>query len=322
MTSNRLLYCNIEDYLGPAVTRFFGAGYRRARHQVENVVVTAKEVTASVTVRYPADWSRKADDLDLRPHLSTIDTLVLGAQLAEAYLAGAHGLDPSARRTMWLRRVTLRAGMIPQEDLTNLSATLRHKETSLDGVSVLDCSVGVMRIQLEIGHATGGAPVTGTYDTLSDVLGPAGERYYGTGFTQRRHILTDVDADTADWTATATVRAGDDVTGGAGIEGAYQPSVSMVDCFVVNLQLAQVLMYELDSLSRGESNTLWMMQTTLTAAQPPRTWPAALAARVAMQGSHLIPLRGRTWRNVDITGGLGGFSLRTSLAHELPERKS
>lgn len=322
MAGNRLLYSNIEDYLGPAATRFFGAGYRRARYQVENVVVAGEEVTASATVRYPVDWSRKSDDVDLRPHLSTIDTLVLGAQLAEVYLAGVHGLDEAARQRMWLRRVTLRAGMTPQEELTGLPAILRHRKTGPDGSSVVDCSIGTMRIQLEVSHPTGGQSVMGSYDTLADVLGPADDRYYGTGFARQAHSLTEVDADTAGLTASATVQLKNGFTAKAGIEGGYQPSVSMVDCFVVNLQLAQVLMYELDSLSRGGSNTLWMMQTTLTAQRPSRAWPAEPIAKTAVTGSHLLPLRGKTWRNVDIVGELGGVSLRSSLAHELPRRKS
>lgn len=319
---SRLLYGDIEDYLGPAATRFFGAGYRRAHHEVGNVEVTGEGVTASVSVRYPPDWSRKAAGVDLRPHLSTVDTFVLGAQLAEVYLAGAHGLDASSRRKAWLRRVTIRAGTTPQEDLTDLPATLRRRESTTAGVSVVDCSIGAMRIRLEVSHPAGGPPVTGRHATLPDALGPAGERYYGTGFSRQSHALTDVDADTSDWTARAAVRLDDRFTGSSGIEGAYRPSVSMVDCFVVNLQLAQVLLYELDSLSRTETNTLWMMQTTLAAERPDRPWPAAAVATTALKGSHLLPLNGRTWRNVDITGELGGVSLRSSFAHELPERKS
>ncbi|MGH8968103.1 MAG: AvrD family protein, partial [Actinomycetes bacterium] len=80
-----LLYRSIDDYLGPAQTRFFGHGYRRAQYRVADVTSTPADyadpgVRATVTIDYPLDWSVKETDVDLRPHLSTVDMLVLGVQ--------------------------------------------------------------------------------------------------------------------------------------------------------------------------------------------------------------------------------------------------
>ncbi|MGI5467610.1 AvrD family protein [Streptomyces sp. CA-132043] len=100
----------------------------------------------------------------------------------------------------------------------------------------------------------------------------------------------------------------------------------MIDCFVTNLQLAQILMYELDGVRRAESNTLWMLRTVLSADADERpeagsageTGSGSLPLHMRLTGKHLLPLRGATWRNVEVAGGLGGISLRCSLAHELP----
>jgi len=93
----RLTYARIDDCLGDESTRFFGAGHRRARHTVRDVTVVPAgrgdgAVTATVDVTYPADWSKKVDGVDIRPHLSSIDTLLLGVQLCEAYLVQAMAL--------------------------------------------------------------------------------------------------------------------------------------------------------------------------------------------------------------------------------------
>jgi len=323
MTPTRLSWASIDDHLGPGATRFFGAGYRRAEYDVRDVRLGA-ELSAEVSVGYPADWSRKSADVDLRPHLSSVDTLVLGAQLAEALLAARHRLDGPARRRMRLRKVTLRAGMAPVEDLVGLPASAAVTGTgAADGglVSVVDTAVGAMRARVEVEHPVdGGMAWPDRARSLPDLLGPAARRYYGDGFRGRALRLCDVDADTVEHVATAVVRREDPAAdGGEGIEGASQPSVSMVDCFVVCLQLSQVLMYELDSLTRGSSNTLWMMQTTLTAADRARPWHRELPARTAITGNHLLPLRGQTWRNVDVAGELGGVAMRSSLAHRLPD---
>jgi hypothetical protein len=86
-----------------------------------------------------------------------------------------------------------------------------------------------------------------------------------------------------------------------------------VDGFVSVLQLAQILMYELDSLRREDSNTLWMLRTSLerSATHAGPVWAELTARRV-------LPVRGARWRNVDIAGGCAGVDLRASFAHELP----
>src|SRR5882724_4188968 len=123
---------SIDDYLGPGETRFFARGYQRVGYETGDLVVDPGQarVSATATLRYPADWSRKAVGTDLVPHLSTVDSLVLGVQLAEAYLAHALGLDAGARRSARLRRVRLQAGTTPQEDLSavELRAELRGTE--------------------------------------------------------------------------------------------------------------------------------------------------------------------------------------------------
>ncbi|GAA3765370.1 hypothetical protein GCM10022402_48340 [Salinactinospora qingdaonensis] len=119
MPQTQLFYRSIDDYLGPSDTRFFSRGYRRAEHQVSDLRASATDssqpqMEATVTVDYPRDWSQKTDQVDLQPHLSSIDMIVLGAQLSEAHLIHSHGKPASAGQNMWLRRVTLKAGTTPR----------------------------------------------------------------------------------------------------------------------------------------------------------------------------------------------------------------
>jgi len=333
MANTQLLYSSIDDYLGPGEERFFGRGYRRAAYQVGEIVTRSVDdadpgIRATVTVGYPRDWSRKATDVDLRPHLSTVDMLVLGVQFSEMHLTHAYGLDEVMRRTAWLRRVTLRAGSKPQEDLVALpgSAILRETKAvpgaSNSFVSVYDCRVGEMQARCEIEHQIAERAIgEGSYTSMEDLLGPAAHRYYGEGFKFGRQHIEDVRIDMTALRSSASVQI--DATeechaATAGIEGKYQPSLSMIDCFVTNLQLAQVLMYEMDSVERHNSNTLWMLRTVLDATQPHRPCTAPLEAHASISKKHLLPLRGGTWRNVDIIGHCGGVNLRSSFAHELP----
>ena len=331
--NTQLLYKSIDDYLGPAETRFFGQGYRRAEYQVGDIMATPVDdadpgIRATVTVDYPRDWSMKGANIDLRPHLSTVDMLVLGVQFSEMHLTHAYGIDEIMRRTAWLRRVTLRAGSKPQEDLVGLAGSAKLRETKhvLDApnsfISVYDCQVGEMQARCEIEHQIANRAIGAkSFESIEDILGPAVSRYYGEGFKLRQQHIEDVRVDMATLRSSATVKIESIEEGHAataGIGGKYQPSPSVIDCFVTNLQLAQVLMYEMDSVERRNSNTLWMLRTVLDAKQPHRLHAAPLEAHTSISGKHLLPLRGRKWRNVDILGDCGGVNLRASFAHELP----
>ena len=189
MTQALLLYRSMDGVSRIRSGRFFGRGYRRAHHRVEDVVVTPGRerpaTHARVSIDYPVDWSTKAARNDLRPHLSTVDVLVLGVQLSEAHLAHAYGLDGAQRRAMRLRKVTLRAGGEPQEDLSRLPATAALASTTPEPggrgsfVSVFDCRIGAMRARCEIEH-TITAPATrrGRVPLLT------------TCWSRRRHVST------------------------------------------------------------------------------------------------------------------------------------
>lgn len=342
-TGQQLLLRSIDDYLGPGETRFFSHGYQRSVFDVHDLVVHGSPgggpcVTGAVDVSYPADWSRKKAGVDLRPHLSTIDAFVLGVQLAEVHLVHARGLSPEQLSALRLRKVVLRAGGAPQEELKDvrLSAVLADSESRPAGadparaVTVYNCTVGGLRARVEIeipaGAAADAGPAGDVPTSFTEALGDARTRFYGAGFTQRRHTIENVEVDLESFSAQARARF-TTVPGAPlpadGIDGADQPAVSLIEGFVVNLQLAQVLMYELDSLTRESTNTLWMMQTVLEAPEVPQplTEPGLpLPVRTAITARRLLPLRGASWRSVELSGALAGISMRASFAHELPAR--
>lgn len=331
-TSARTVVASVDDHLGPAEQRFFGRGFRRVGYDIGELRLTrgadgTVRAASSVGVSYPADWSKKAAGTDLLPHFSTVDGLVVAAQLAEACLAG---LVPDLRDG-WLRKVRITAGTSPQEDLARLpaEATLRRTD-SLTGepgraVSLVDCTVGTMRMRCEVVHAlpTGTVRDAGTYAGLDALLGPAADRYFGTGFTTRRQFIREVAVDHRALSADAAltvVHEDGAVVPTAGLEGAHQPSVSMIDAFVTALQLAQIMLYDLDGMRRQDSNTLWMRQTTLTASRPDRP-TAAVPVTARLDEPGLLRMGGGTWRTLDVVAELAGLRVRSAVAHQLPEGK-
>ena len=252
--------------------RFFGDGYRRVDYTTGDIEIVPglheTNLHTLVSLIYPIDWSRKGDQIDLKPHLSSIDTLLLGVQSSVMYIAHIYGLVQDIWKNVTVRKVLLRAGPAPQEDLVDIPLSLKWLETSVvpgEGnkfVSICDCQIGLMFIRCVIEHPLVKMMMTPlSCPSFDSILGSASTRYYGEGFKHWHHSITDIhiDMETLDATAKVSIASTDARDGGD--ELSTHP-ISMLDCFLVTLQLAQVMMYELDSVERQNSNTLWMISNT------------------------------------------------------------
>jgi hypothetical protein len=320
---------SIDHILGPAEKRFFGDGHRRVRYRFDDARVLpgppgVGEVTATAAVLCPPDWSTKGA-VAQRPHLSTVDALIVGARLAEVFLAVRHRMTDLERAAMWLRRVEIKAGNAPDEDnLEQLEVAARLKATRPDqddptlALSVLECHVGAMRVRCDVVHSAGRPTPDPAAEAPVDLSGlPAG--IYGEGFRHRRQPITDVLVEPGSLRATATAQvfAEPGPHSSVGIEGAYQPSVSLVDAFVIALQLGQVLIYDLDQVDRAHSRTLWMRRTVLEAEDVFRPAGGPMPVVAELLDATLLNAQGTAWRTADITSSYAGVRVRCAVTHEL-----
>ncbi|NKE60773.1 hypothetical protein FXN61_29905 [Lentzea sp. PSKA42] len=323
MGQKKINYPSIDDHLGAGSGRYFGAGYRRVEHSVHSAVVDRDNasVEASAVVGYPVDWSTKSSRRKLVPHLSTIDAAVLSVVLAEAYLTSTFALNDDQRRTMWLRRMVIKAGNKPQEQLEGFRISANHRETTgrPDGtsVSVLDSQLGGLRTRVEVVHDEGRHICGSGREALpDDLLGDPDRRYYANGFRAHQQRIADVALDLDATEVSGRVQ----VTGEVfpdGFAGAYQPGITVVDGMIVLAQLAQSLLYHVDDIRRGDSNTLWMRQVDFTAGSPHQR-STEFRTSTSITRSRLLGFDGGTWRTSDWTADFAGLRYAYRLAHRLP----
>lgn len=312
---------SIDDALGPGAQRFFGSGYKRVSQSLANMRLTADGLTATASIHYPPDWSRKSPDAELVPHLSTIDALVLGVRLVEAHVVHTFRLTARQRTRMWLRRCTMRSGVAPQEHLTDFTVEARLVQTRRDpdalcgNVSRFDCRIGRIKVRYEVEHP-GTEPDPACDDIGADTS--TGSRYWVDGYKQRVHhvgdLLVDVEARRAEAGVAVVPAARADVD----LAAAYDPALTMVDCTVVMAQLAQALLYRVDGIERGRSNTLWMRRIDMAAPTPYQPLANPFTISTTVVRDRLLGLAGGVWRACDFVGDCQGFRVAYSLAHQLP----
>lgn len=313
---------SIDDYLGDASGRFFGSGYRRVSYGCDqpDLTMTDEGTVGLTTVAHvvcPSDWSLKAG-VEQRPHLSTIDALLLAVRAADTLAAAAYRLDDAARSRTWTRRVDIRAGAAPVEGALDRVPVTARLEPAAGDRSTVRVEVASMKVTVELGHdqQSHGAPPP----PVTPLGPPSYEGVYGERYAVRSHQIEQVGIDRSALRAEAEVRllapVAEPMHGG--LETAYPRNVSFIDGFVVALQLGQVLLYELDGLSRADSDTLWMRTTTITAETAARPAGERFPAVAALENARRLQSRDGTWRTATVVASSGGVAVRCSVAHQLP----
>ncbi|WFE42352.1 AvrD family protein [Micromonospora sp. WMMD998] len=324
-------YAAIDHCLGRSGSRYFGQGFRRVGHRVRELRVVAGGpgdlVSAVVDVEYPDDWSSKPVVDAPRPHLSTVDALVVAVQLAEALLVRVHGLDEERRRRMWLRSFAMKAGATPQLHLVGIPATGRRESVlpALDGpgalVSRFDIKVGTIRVTCDIGHDGGDGASSGEWSEISELLGDSASRVYGRGFTRRQQLITDLEVDVPAGAVRGLMLMTDAAPppgGWTGFSAHYEPALSMVDCLIAMAQLAQVLMYDCDGVERAETGNLWMRRVAMSARTPYQPITNAFVANGMVVNGRHIDRAGARWSLYDLSGVCQGIETTASLAYLQP----
>ncbi len=177
---------SVDDVLGERHTRFFGEGFKRVSYSLADITVvpdatgtgdatgttgstgaagspgaegSTGQVHATVGIHLPDTWSRKGETLQ-RPHLSTLDGMIVAARLTGVYVAHARRLPADAR--FRVRGLRIKAGNAPDEEgleRFRVSARLRSTVVSPDApgqsITTMDCTVGAMSVQVEAEHPTG-----------------------------------------------------------------------------------------------------------------------------------------------------------------------
>ncbi|MGO1661663.1 MAG: AvrD family protein [Canibacter sp.] len=294
---------SFESLLGPSRERFFSAGYKKVRQRlVRGPEISDNQATFVARVSYPEDWSRDSGGRPRRPHLSTVDAVILPLMALESL-----GTHPASRVT----RAELRAGGTPWTDLDEVPVTLTRVSTP---------DAGQERDRF---HSVSGN-IRATFDIASPLSQQswkrpiAGRSVYEELFRTVNTETTITHHDKDQGTLHAThhflrehSRVLEEATG---VDSGYWPCVSVVDHLVTMGQMAQAL-FELRH-GGGRVQTLWMRSMTISLDEPPLPLPAVMESRMTVTRDNRIERDGHSWRDLAVESvASGGVRVSARLAY-------
>lgn len=308
---------DIEDALGPAEKRYFGGGFKSTEYEV-NVTYHSGHAMGVVAVNYHNGWSSKAADKIRKPHLSTLDASLIGGQVGCSLLRRRYSFSQPDCEQAWLRQIDIRAGNMAYEDLSAVPLKAQLVSSELDDTSLfgyltkIEVTLGTMHVALVIDHGL---------SNKAESHAPGEDHYFTNGFRQRDCHLSNIsfEREASEVQADLSLKLASNRPA-FGIMGAYPRSLLAIEVLTSFAQLAQVLMYRLDNLSREQTNNLWMRSLSLYCPYPiiPRV-KHRLALRCVR--SSLLQRQSEQWRLTTVKALVSEhpeFRLTAKLCHSLP----
>lgn len=292
----------LSSILGPSSERYFGSRYA---HVVPSVTEINEWEQANRTwlsggtasVKLSGLWSKKGSG-DAVPHVSTIDVISIALQASE------HALLRFAGDVSWgLSSISVKAPSAPiEEGLGRIPFTISYLESGTEVTTVTGISGFTVTTSME----AGAEPV---------VRPSAVHRVYSDVFRNRVPEIGGVEP-SVDGVRTRAQVPQQIVTEVGGVLDAHRgDGLNAIDAFVVALQLGQVLLYELDGLTRADSDTLWM-RTTRIVSHGAKSHASDVTT--SLEDSRLVNLRGEEWRLANIRSSFPGlFDVSCAVAHRL-----
>lgn len=232
--------------------------------------------------------------------------------MTEVLLERTHALTQDQIGRAWIQSLSVRAGTAPMEALDDVPIDARIVSVEEEGNRANTCLVqriGGMTVTLNVVHEPGRRQTPeAVLDTWS--VGPMTELFRST-----EHLTAIEHLSVEDATLICRHRVVPQAPKGEGLESAYWPMATLVDCMVLAGQMAQVLIYQTDQVDRDATNTIWMRRVSFSATSPAERTEST-TAKMAIAERRTMTRQDRTINSIRVSSpSLFGFSVEASLAY-------
>ena len=295
-----------DDILGDFEKRYFGAGHKRTNYKLKEGSECEK---AEIT--HTSNWSEKKGCL-IKPHLSTVDGIILSVMYVEKYMIDNMKFD--VLDDMFLYSFEIKSGTCAIEDLKDISIKIRN-EKILSSEADFEVSVEGMIVRLRFRKVS----VQSIYDECSKEQKKY--NYISEHLKGIKHNIFGIEIDGDEITCTVSREKVDDYSY-TGIGSILSKSMSILEWLIVFSQMGQILAYDIDSIDRQNSETLWMKNVKAEIVNPVE-YKGNISVSGGVTKKSLLNIKSDNWRIFEMAGSSadGNVRFQGKIAHILPNEK-
>lgn len=116
----------IEDILGSPDGRYFGNGYTQVKYFQKVKHITFEGIESVFEINYPKSWSTKKNIELIKPHFSSLDSIVLAVKLVSDFLREELVVEEDTINNALISSLSVKAGNSLVEDLKNVTANRKN----------------------------------------------------------------------------------------------------------------------------------------------------------------------------------------------------
>lgn len=297
-----------DDILGDYETRYFGAGHKRTSYKLKDFPDSRAEIHQT------DGWSVK-DGCQMKPHLSTVDGIILAVMYVEKFMKenNVHILLDN----LFLYSFEIKAGVVPVEDLMNISLNMKREEIS-SKEAYFEVVVEGMIIKLKFKSVEWSS--FNNQDCIQKVNNDDAH-YFSEHLKNIKHIIGDISFGE---NSIACIMSREEIRNVSynGIGKLLSNTISILEWLIIFSQMGQLLAYEIDSINRQESETLWM-KNVKAEMDLPVTYNNPQFVSGGIVKSSLLNIKLKKWRIFEMAGSAdnGNVRFEGKIAHVLPDSK-
>lgn len=298
-----------DEILGDYETRYFGAGHKRTNYRLRG----NEFVESKAEVYQTAGWSEK-DGCQMKPHLSTIDGVILAVMYVEKYMQ--ERCSQIILNNMFLYSFEIKAGAAPVEDLTDITLNMK-KEEVLENEMHFEIAVEGMNIRLHFKRVKVQLSNIVFCTKEKDVEKP---HYFSEHLKNVKYNIGDICFDES-MIACIVSREEKKEVYYDGIGCLLSNSMSILEWLIIFSQMGQLLAYKIDLINRQESETLWM-KNVAAEMDFPVLYEESMAVSGGVVKSSMLNIREKMWRVFEMSGTAynGNIRFKGKIAHILPDK--
>jgi hypothetical protein len=319
-TNTTISISSIEEILGNPKNRYFSNGFLNVKFDYKDLYFKNHSIECNLLFSFNQLWSQKNQQF-LKPHVGIVEYYTTSVFFTEFLLKAYLGLNDEDISRSWVSffSVKSRPSVLTDEEnihfkaqLINTSPLNIRSSHFLNFKSIVNIEFGKMKILIDINH-----PVQqpGKSQTCLPVIIDHG--LYKTGYKQVSHRIKNIELDLANLSVSSEINLSGQIPPDQcrGIGRNYR-SCMISDHYLTTGQLMQVLLYEMDSISREESNNMWVREVKTYYPEPiPR--PVSFNTLQATE-TNIVRMKNENWRLATIKAMHDSITSYIKVSHKLP----
>jgi hypothetical protein len=316
----------IDSILGDAKERYFSNGFRNIDFEYTNINIARNSISCKLLFKTKDTWSKKLNH-SLKPHLGTVEYFVISVLMSEILLKTVEGLSDEDISGAWVIDfcIKTRPNNNLEAELINVNACVINSSAinnrDWQYKKIISIEIDTISVTLIINHNSSqniSKINKSFYYDYASFIKNYNQNIYTYGYKCSYHTIKNIELNCIDQEATSNIELRHKYLNVKynGLGSKYLNANLISDHILVTGQLIQVLLYELDNITREESNNLWLRE--LHVSYPTPLIKQKTDNHIKNIDSRIISMKNESWRMATIEATQENIKSIFKVSHKLP----